>query len=68
MMYDILARFAENFDLDQEAGNYLFTSQYDLGAANVDIGDGEPVYLMVMVEETFTDGGDSATLDASPVG
>jgi hypothetical protein len=63
MMYDILARFAENFDCDLEASTNLLTSQYDLGAANVDIGDGQPVYLVVVVEETFTDGGDSATLE-----
>ena len=54
--------FAENFDLDQETGTYLFTNQIDLGAAGRDPGNGQPVYLSVVVEETFTDGGDSATL------
>lgn len=54
--------FAENFDLDQETGTYLFTNQIDLGAAGRDPGNGQPVYLNVVVEETFTDGGDSATL------
>lgn len=54
--------FAENFDLDQETGTYLFTNQIDLGAAGRDPGNGQPIYLNVVVEETFTDGGDSATL------
>lgn len=54
--------FAENFDLDQETGTYLFTNQIDLGIAGRDPGNGQPVYLNVVVEETFTDGGDSATL------
>lgn len=63
MMYDVLARFAENFDQDLETGTALLTSQIDLGAAGVDIGDGQPVYLVCVVEETFTDGGDSATLE-----
>lgn len=54
--------FAENFDLDQETGTYLLTNQIDLAIAGADPGQGQPVYLNVVVEETFTDGGDSATL------
>lgn len=54
--------FAENFDLDQEAGTYLLTNQIDLGAAGQDPGNGQVVYVNVSVDETFTDGGDSATL------
>jgi hypothetical protein len=54
--------FAENFDLDQETGTYLLTNQIDLGIAGADPGQGQPVYLNVVVEETFTDGGDAATL------
>ncbi len=60
---DALLLFAENFDLDQETGTYLLTNQIDLGAANREIGGGEPLFLNVVVEETFTDGGDSATLN-----
>lgn len=55
--------FAENFDLDQETGTYLLTNQIDLGAAGRNPGNGHPVYLNVVVDETFTDGGDSATLN-----
>lgn len=54
--------FGEDFDLDQEAGTYLLTNQIDLGIAGRDPGNGQPVYLNVVVTETFTDGGDSATL------
>jgi hypothetical protein len=59
---DSLALFAENFDLDQETGTFLFTNQIDLGIAGRDPGNGAPLYLNVVVEETFTDGGDAATL------
>lgn len=62
MIVDKLTEFGEDFDLDQETGNYLFTNQIDLGAAGVDPGAGQPVYLVAIVTETFTDGGDSATL------
>lgn len=60
---DARTLFAENFDLDQETGTYLFTNQIDLGAAGRDPGNGQVVYLNMVVEETFTDGGDSATLN-----
>lgn len=53
----------ENFDLDQETGTYLATNQIDLGVAGIDLGSGQPVYLNIAVEEAFTDGGDSATLE-----
>lgn len=53
--------FGENFDLDQEAGTYLFTNQIDLSVAR-DIGNGKVVYLCAIVTEAFTDGGDAATL------
>lgn len=60
---DSLTTFGTAFDLDQETGTYLFTNQIDLGAAGMDPGNGQPVYLNVhVVEEAFTDGGDSATL------
>ena len=62
-LIDSRTLFAEAFDLSEEAGTYLFTNQIDLGAANIDVGDGQPVYLNILVTETFTDGGDSATLN-----
>ncbi|MEK9753370.1 MAG: hypothetical protein VW338_09185 [Rhodospirillaceae bacterium] len=59
---DARTLFGEDFDLDQETGTYLFTNQIDLGTAGRDPGNGAPVYLNCVVTETFTDGGDSATL------
>ena len=59
---DKLTEFGTDFDLDQETGTYLFTNQIDLGIAGRDPGNGQPVYLNVVVTETFTDGGDAATL------
>lgn len=59
---DARTLFGEDFDLDQETGTYLLTNQIDLGAAGEDPGNGQTVYLNVVVTEAFTDGGDSATL------
>lgn len=58
---DSLVTFGTNFDLDQEAGTYLFTNTYNRGAAGLDIGNGQVMYLNMVVTEAFTDGGDSAT-------
>mgnify|MGYP006909288475 FL=1 len=65
MILDERLEFCENYDLDQETGTYLATNQIDLGSAPTlqDIGNGQPVYLVAVVTEAFTDGGDSATLD-----
>lgn len=62
MILDERLLFAEDFDLDQEPGTFLFTNQIDLGVAR-DIGQGQPMYLFAHVTEAFTDGGDSATLN-----
>jgi len=62
MLMDRLAQFAAAFDLDQEIGTFLLTSQIDLGAAAMDPGNGKQMYLNVVVDEAFTDGGDAATL------
>lgn len=64
MIIDKLLEFCDDFDLDQEAGTYLATNQIDLGSAPTlqNIGNGQPLYLVCVVTEAFTDGGDSATL------
>jgi hypothetical protein len=54
--------FGDSFDCDLEASTALLTNQIDLGAAGEDPGNGQVVYMNVAVTETFTDGGDSATL------
>ena len=60
---DTLGQFGTSFDLDQETGTYLFTNQVDLGIAGRDPGNGQVVYLNMVVTEAFTDGGDAATLE-----
>ena len=62
MILDSRLIFADNFDLGQETGTYLFTNQIDLQVIR-DIGQGQPLYLFAVVTEAFTDGGDSATLN-----
>lgn len=65
MIIDKLLEICDDFDLDQEAGTYLATNQIDLGSSPTlkNIGNGEPLYLVCVVTEAFTDGGDSATLN-----
>lgn len=65
MIIDKLLEICDDFDLDQEMGTYLATNQIDLGSAPTlqNIGNGAPLYLVCVVTEAFTDGGDSATLN-----
>lgn len=63
MIIDKRTEFCDAYDLDQETGTYLATNQIDLGGAGRDPGNGQPVFLVMTVDETFTDGGDSATLE-----
>jgi hypothetical protein len=58
---DRLVTFGTNFDCDAEASTLLFTNTYNRGAAGLDIGTGQILYLNMVVTEAFTDGGDSAT-------
>lgn len=62
MIQDAYNLFVENMDLDQETGTFLATNQIDLGAGGRQIGHGQPMWLVMTVDETFTDGGDAATL------
>lgn len=55
-LMDRLATFGENVDLSQVAGTYVFGSQIDLGAAGIDIGNGQPLYLNIVVDEAFSTG------------
>lgn len=45
--------FGNAQDLSQVAGTYLFTNQIDLGAAGEDPGNGQPMYLNIVVTEAF---------------
>lgn len=53
---DRLATFGENVDLSQVAGTYVFPNQIDLAAAGIDIGNGQPLYLNIVVDEAFSTG------------
>lgn len=61
MIIDKLTEFADAVSMDQETGTYNMGNQIDLGAVTRDIGQGEPVYLIINVDLIPTDGGDSAT-------
>ena len=65
MILDKYLEFCEDYDCDSETATLLATNQIDLGAAPTlkNIGNGQPVYLVAVVTEAFTDGGDSATLN-----
>ena len=54
---DSRVEFGVNQDLSQVAGTYLFTNQYDIGKAGIDIGSGEVLYLNLVVTEAFASGG-----------
>jgi len=49
-------------DLENGATPVALPNSIDLGVTGRDPGQGEPVYLNIVVTETFTDGGDAATL------
>lgn len=61
MIIDKLTEFADAVSMDQETGTFNMGNQIDLGAVVRDIGQGEPVYLIVNIDTAPTDGGDSAT-------
>lgn len=56
MIIDKLVEFGTAFDIAEAAGTLLFTNQIDLGAANLDIGQGQPVYLCIHIIEAVSTG------------
>jgi len=62
MWMDKYLEFSVDQDLDAEVSTILSTSQVDLSVVR-DIGAGVPLYLVMVVTEAFTDGGDAATLE-----
>lgn len=55
-LMDRLATFGENVDLSQTTGTYVLTNQIDLQAAAIDVGNGKPLYLNIVVDEAFSTG------------
>lgn len=62
MILDKRVEFGVNVDLDAEPSTVL-SDVIDLGVVGMDIGQGQPIYLVATVTETFTDGEDDATLN-----
>lgn len=48
MIKDNRLTFGTDFSVAQAAGTYLFTNQIDLGQAGLDIGNGQPLYLVLV--------------------
>lgn len=63
MILDKRLTFAEDFDLTEAAGTYLLTNQVDLGAAGLDIGNGQPLYLVLIIT-----GGDDGVITGGTAG
>lgn len=56
MIIDKLTEFGTDFDIAEAAGTLLFTNQIDLGAAGLDIGNGQPLYLIIVITESVSTG------------
>jgi len=56
MIVDKLTEFGDDFSLAAVASTLLFTNQIDLGAAGVDPGAGQPVYLCIHITEAVSTG------------
>ncbi len=62
MIMDKLSEFCDAVAASTAGtGTYALGSQYDLGVATRDIGQGQPLYLVISVDTAFTSGG-SATV------
>ncbi len=49
MLLDKGNEFGDAFDITEVTGTYLFTNQIDLGIAGRDPGNGQPIYLVIVV-------------------
>ncbi len=59
MLLDKLLEFADSFDVSEVVGTYLMPNQIDLSRAGSDPGNGQPIWLMILVNEAITSGGAS---------
>ncbi len=57
MKLDLALKFAMAFDVAEVVGTYLLTNQIDLGIAGRDPGNGQPLWLVIQVDEAITSGG-----------
>lgn len=64
MIIDSLLLLSDAQDLSQSTGDYYSTNVINTSTTLGDIGAGEPIYLICVVDEAFTSGG-SATVKIS---
>lgn len=62
MILDELTEFADAVSVAAGAGTALIGDQIDLGAASLDIGAGEPVYLVIQTDTEIITGGSAGTI------
>lgn len=62
MLIDTLTEFCDSVSAAAAAGTALLGNQIDLGAAAINPGRGQVIYLVINVEVAFASGG-SATVD-----
>lgn len=62
MLLDKNLEFGDAFDVTEVAGTYLLTNQIDLGLAGRDPGNGQPLYLVITIDEEIDSSGNGATL------
>jgi len=60
MIIDSTLEFADAQDISQAAGTYLATNQVDLGVAGRDLGNGQPLYLVIQIDAAVV--GSSSTV------
>ena len=61
MIMDSLLEFADGQDISQTAGTYLADNQIDLQEIGRDIGNGQPLYLVIQVDVAIV--GSSSTVN-----
>ena len=61
MIFDRLNEFCDGTEVSKSTGKVLVGDVIDLGAGGFDIGAGEPVYLVISVEEDVVSSGGSVS-------
>jgi hypothetical protein len=61
MILDKRTEFGDSFSITNAAATLLFTNQIDLNSAGRDIGNGEPLYLVIQIDEAVV--GTTSTIE-----
>ncbi|KKK65294.1 hypothetical protein LCGC14_2975610, partial [marine sediment metagenome] len=67
MYVDSLLLLSDGQDLSQTTGDYYSTKVVNTGTTDGDIGAGEPLYLIICVDEAFTSSSSTATVKFSVI-